>query len=99
MRLFVWRDVDGTRLVVAAFGALCGLTGVMAVLFKVRQGSVATGGYVISIIGPSYFTIDEFTCFAVTVIPNMLVTGVLAVIVSLLVILWSAKKKTDPRNF
>jgi len=91
MRQIHWRDVDGTRLVVAAFGVLCGLTGVMAGLFEARQGSVAPSGYVISTIGSNYVSADDFTYFAVTVVPNMFLTGMLAVIVSCLVILWSVR--------
>ena len=99
MRRLDWYDVDGTRLVVAAFGVLCGLTGVIAGLFEIRQGSVAPSGYVISTIGSNYATADDFTYFAVTVVPNMFLTGVLAVIVSCLVIIWSVRfvhKKNGP---
>ncbi len=84
-----WRDVGGTRLVVAAFGVLCGLTGVIAGLFEIRQGGVIPSGFVISTIGPNDATADDFTYFAVTVVPNMFMTGILAVTVSCLVILWS----------
>ena len=99
MRRLDWYDVDGTRLVVAAFGVLCGLTGVIAGLFEIRQGSVAPSGYVISTIGSNYATADDFTYFAVTVVPNMFLTGMLAVIVSCLVIIWSVRfvhKKNGP---
>jgi len=64
MRRLNWHDVDGTRLVVAAFGVLCGLTGVIAGLFEVRQGGVAPTGLVISTIGSNYATADDFTYFA-----------------------------------
>jgi hypothetical protein len=92
MRRLDWRGVDGTRLVVAAFGVLCGLTGVIAGLFEVRQGGVAPTGFVISTIGSNYATADDFTYFAVTVVPNMFLTGVLAVAVSCLVIYWSVRR-------
>jgi hypothetical protein len=91
MRRLDWRDVDGTRLVVAAFGILCGITGVIAGLFEARQGGVAPSGYVISTIGSNYVSADDFTYFAVTVVPNMFLTGMLAVIVSCLVIIWSVR--------
>jgi hypothetical protein len=86
-----WHDVYGTRLVVSAFGVLCGLTGVLAGLFEVRQGDVAPSGFVISTVGSNYATADDFTYFAVTVVPNMFMTGMLAVIVSCLVIYWSVR--------
>ena len=91
MRRIHWHDVDGTRLVVTAFGVLCGLTGVLAGLFEVRQGNVAPSGFVISTIGSNYATADDFTYFAVTVAPNMFMTGILAVTVSCLVIYWSVR--------
>ena len=92
MRQLDWRGVDGTRLVVAAFGVLCGLTGVIAGLFEVRQGGVAPSGFVISTIGSNYAAAGDFTYFAVTVVPNMLLTGVLALAFSCLVIYWSVRR-------
>ena len=79
----------GIRLVVAAFGILCGLTGIIAGVFEVLQGNIATPGLVVSTIGPSYSMAEDFTYFAVTIIPNFLMTGILAIIVSSLVMIWS----------
>ena len=84
-----WRNVNGTRVVVAAFGILCGLTGIIAGYFEIRQGSITPGGFVISTIGSGYSMADDFTYFAVTIIPNLFLTGVLAIAVSSMVILWS----------
>jgi hypothetical protein len=83
--------LEGTRLVVAAFGALCGFTGIIAGIFEVLQGNISTGGIVISTIGPDYLMNEDFTYYAVTIIPNFLVTGILATISSILVILWSVR--------
>ena len=82
---------SGIRLVVTSFGVLCGLTGIIAGFFETLQGSVATNGLVISTIGPNYSMADDFTYFAITVIPNFLITGILAIIVSSLVMIWSVK--------
>ena len=79
----------GIRSVVAAFGILCGLTGIIAGIFETLQGSVAINGIEVSYIGPSYSMADDFTYFAITIVPNFLVTGILAIIVSSLVIVWS----------
>jgi len=79
----------GIRLVVAAFGILCGLTGIIAGFFEVLQGNVATNGIEVSYIGPNYSMANDFTYFAITIVPNFLVTGILAIIVSSLVIVWS----------
>lgn len=87
----VWRNVNGTRVVVAAFGILCGLTGIIAGCFEIRQGNIAPSGLVISTIGPNYSMADDFTYFAVTIIPNLFITGILAIVVSCLVIMWSVR--------
>lgn len=89
--LFNRRTFNGIRIVVAAFGILCGLTGIIAGSFEILQGNVSTGGFVISTIDSGYSMADDFTYFAVTIIPNFLVTGILAIIASLLVMAWSAK--------
>jgi hypothetical protein len=86
-----WQNVSGIRVIVAAFGVLCGLTGIIAGCFEVQQGNIATSGFVISTIGPNYSMADDFTYFAVSIIPNFLVTGILAIIVSCLVIMWSVR--------
>jgi hypothetical protein len=83
--------LKGTRLVVAAFGTLCGLTGVIAGIFEVLQGNISTDGFVISTIGPNYLMYQDFTYYAVTIIPNFLITGILAIITSSIVILWSVR--------
>ena len=46
--------LEGTRLVVAAFRTLCGLTGIIAGIFEVLQENIPTGGFLISTIGLDY---------------------------------------------
>jgi hypothetical protein len=81
--------MKGLRLVVAAFGILCGLTGIIAGIFEMLQGNTPTTGLEISTIGSTYLMVDDFTYYAITVIPNFFITGILAIIVSTLVIIWS----------
>ena len=81
----------GMRTVVAAFGILCGLTGMIAGVFQILQGNTVPSGLVISTIGAEHAMADDFTYFAVTVIPNLLVSGMLAVVFSSLVIYWSIR--------
>lgn len=89
--IYTKHNFDGIRLVVAAFGILCGLTGIIAGYFEIQQGNVTPEGFVISTIGPNYIMADDFTYFAVTIIPNFFLTGILAIIFSCLVILWSVR--------
>ncbi len=85
----IWLKTNGIRVVVAAFGTLCGLTGLIAGYFEIQQGSIAPSGFTISTIGSNYSMADDFTYFAVTIMPDLLITGILAVITSCLVIMWS----------
>jgi hypothetical protein len=86
-----WQNINGIRLVVAGFGILCGLTGIIAGCFEVLQGNISPSGLIISTIGPNYIMADDFTYFAITIIPNLLITGILAIIVSSSVIIWSVR--------
>ncbi len=85
------REHFGTRLVVASFGVLCGLTGIIAGIYEILQGNVKPSGLVISTIGSNYQTSGDFTYYAVTIIPNLRVTGTLAILFSSLVIIWATK--------
>ena len=90
-RSFTFGCFGGIRRVVAAFGFLCGLTGIIAGFFEILQGNIAPDGYVISTIGPEYAMYKDFTYFAVTIIPNFMLTGILAIVTSSLFMLWSVK--------
>ena len=84
-----WKSINGTRVVVAAFGIFAGITGIIAGVFEILQGNIATDDLVISYIGPKYPVADDFTYFAITIIPNFLLTGVLDVILSSIFLIWS----------
>ena len=98
-----------TRNVVIAFALLCGLSGIIAGVFEIVQGNHPTDGLIISTIGPDFemwksYTPSQLmdTYSALTLIPNFLVTGILAIMASLMVILWSIfriHKKSGPLVF
>jgi hypothetical protein len=81
-----------TRVVASTLGILAGLIGLAHGYFETLQGNVAPGGILIHAIGPPCQANREWhTCFsAISIIPNFFVTGILAIIVSLIVILWAA---------
>lgn len=88
--------MKASRIVVIVFALLCGLSGVIAGVFEIMQGNKPTGGLIISIIGPEYSMWDTYdaselmeTYSALTIIPNFLLTGILAILVSISVIFWS----------
>lgn len=90
------KNINATRIVVAAFAILCGLTGITAGYFEILQGNIATDGLIVSTIGPEYSMWTTYSIYdlmetysAITIIPNFFVTGILAIIVSCLVIIWA----------
>ncbi len=77
------------ELSVATFSALFGLSGLEHGLFEVLQGGVVPDGLLISAIGPSQRFWPHGTETAFTLVPNMAITGCLAMLFGLAVILWS----------
>ena len=80
-----------TRVVASVFGAYAGLLGVTHGVLEIRQGNVAPDGILIQAVGPPCQMSEVWHgCWpAVTLVPSYLVTGVLAVLVSLAVIVWA----------
>jgi len=85
------RDKKATRTVVSTFGLLAGLAGIEHGVGEVLQGSVRPDGPVIE----SWPDSKAFEILggepALTVIPNLLVTGMIAVIVAVVVAVWSVR--------
>jgi hypothetical protein len=80
-----------TRVVASTLGVLVGLAGIDHGIFEFLQGNVAPNGIMIAAIGPAqrFWQYGEET--ALTVLPNFLVTGILAMIFGILVMIWSIK--------
>jgi hypothetical protein len=80
-----------TRMVVGALGALVGLVGVEHGVGEVLQGSGRADGLVFQ----SWPDVAAFDVLsgepAMTVVPDLLVTGVLAILVGLTVVVWSIR--------
>lgn len=78
--------INATRVVIAVFGALAGLAGVEHGIGEVLQGSTRPGGLMIlSWPGSPFFEVLAGEP-AMTVIPNLLVSGVLSIVLSLVVV-------------
>ena len=78
------------------FALLCGITGIIAGYFEILQGNVSTNGFIISTIGPDHVMWKMYSIYelmepysAITIIPNFLITGILAIFLSSLVIIWA----------
>ncbi|CAG0993702.1 hypothetical protein ANAEL_02453 [Anaerolineales bacterium] len=85
-----WRNINATHIIVSTVGILCGISGIEHGFFETLQGNTAPDTLLIKAIGPA----DRFwpggTETALTVIPSFFVTGILAMLAGLLVIIWSA---------
>jgi hypothetical protein len=81
-----------TRITATVLGLTAGVAGVEHGIFEIMQGNTRPEGLVISSIGPP--CVPELSwnqCEpAMTIIPNFAITGVLAVLFGLLVMVWSA---------
>jgi hypothetical protein len=80
-----------TRTIVSTIGILLGLTGIDHGFFETLQGNQPTTGLVIQAIGPAQKMWKYGGEEAFTVVPNFLITGILAIMVSIALILWSAR--------
>jgi hypothetical protein len=79
---------DATRTTVSTFGVLAGLAGLEHGVGEVLQGNVAPAGVVIE----SWPGSEAFRILAgepaMTIVPNLLATGLLAIFVSLVFLVW-----------
>lgn len=79
---------NATRITVSTFGALAGLAGIEHGVGEVLQGNVAPDGVMIlSWPGSELFRILAGEA-AMTIVPNLLATGILATFVSLVFLVW-----------
>jgi hypothetical protein len=73
----------------STLGAIVGLAGMEHGLFEMLQGGVTTSSLVIDAIGPSQKLWVGATEPALTVVPNFFASGVLAMVVGFLVVVWA----------
>jgi hypothetical protein len=78
-----------TRINVAAVGVLFGIGGMNHGLFEFLQGNKPSDGLIIQAIGPEQRFWVHGTEEAFTIIPNFMLTGLAAMLVGLLIIIWS----------
>lgn len=83
------KSVSATRVVASTLGVLVGLAGIEHGVFEVLRGNVAPEGFLIDAIGPTQKLWEHGGEAAVTIVPNFLITGILAVIVGLGVAVWA----------
>jgi len=83
------KDISATRIVASTLGILVGLAGIDHGIFEILQGNTAPDGLMIAAIGPEqrFWVNGEET--ALTIVPDFLVTGILAIFFGVLVIIWA----------
>jgi hypothetical protein len=77
-----------TRIIVETLGIIFAISGIMHGYFETLQGSTPTNGVVIEAIHQSMQRWPNGE-LAFTLIPNFLITGIVAILVSLAIIAWS----------
>jgi hypothetical protein len=86
----LWHNLHATRLIASTVGILCGISGLEHGFFEILQGNVAPSSLLISAIGPANRFWPGGTETALTILPNFFITGILAILASIVVIIWSA---------
>ncbi|MBN1265630.1 MAG: hypothetical protein JXA25_09065 [Anaerolineales bacterium] len=83
------RPRSATRVIAGTIGVLFGIAGIDHGLFEFLQGNKRTPGLVIQAIGPEQRFWVEGTEEAFTIIPNFMISGILAMLLGAAVIIWS----------
>jgi hypothetical protein len=78
-----------TRIFASTLGVVVGLAGVNHGFFEFLQGDVRPDNIMIDAIGPAQRFWEYGTETALTIIPNFLISGILAMIIGILVTIWA----------
>ena len=82
-------NLTATRWIVTIYGLLVGLAGIEHGIFEILQGDIPTTDILIDAIGDAYRFWSGGRETALTIVPNYLWTGILAVIFGIIVVVWS----------
>jgi hypothetical protein len=89
MKRFGLTNASATRILTTTLGVLVGLAGINHGVFEFLQGNVRPDGYMIDAIGPAQRFWEYGVETALTIIPNFQISGILAMIFGLLVVIWA----------
>ena len=82
---------SATKVTVSTFGAIMGVAGIEHGIGEVLQGNVAPEGVMIQSWPGSEFFRSVAGEPAMTIVPNLLVSGILAILVSLIFLVWAIR--------
>lgn len=91
-------QVNATRVIATTVGVVFAISGINHGLFEALQGSKPTKSLLIQAIGEAQRFWPLGTEDAFTIVPNFLVTGVLAMLVGLAIIVWSIRFLPGPHG-
>ena len=80
-----------TKTIVATIGVILGISGIDHGIFEIIQGNRPTGGVLIEAIGPNQIMWEHGGEGAFTILPTFLLTGIVAVLTGVAMIVWSLK--------
>lgn len=80
-----------TKTIVATIGVILGISGLDHGIFEILQGNHSTNGIFIEAIGPDHIMWKHGGEGALTILPNFLLTGIMAILVGIVMIIWSVK--------
>jgi hypothetical protein len=80
-----------TKTVAMWFGIAAGIAGIEHGVFEILQGNTQSEGLMIASMGPPCVPEEIWNACepAMTIVPNFLITGILAVIIAMLILVWS----------
>jgi hypothetical protein len=82
---------EATRITAAALGTAAGIAGLEHGIFEILQGNIPPSGLVIASMGPPCIPEETWNgCEpALTILPSFLYSGILTVMISLAILVWS----------
>ncbi|MHA2071679.1 MAG: hypothetical protein ACXAEE_07260 [Candidatus Thorarchaeota archaeon] len=85
-----WLKENAVKAVASTYGILVGLASIEHGIFEILQGDTPTGGIMIDAIGDDIRFWEGGMETALTIIPNFLWTGILAVFFGIIVTIWAS---------
>lgn len=83
--------LNATRIITSTIGVVFGFGGINHGFFEFLQGNQPTEGLIIQAIGPEQRFWELGTEEAFTLVPNFMITGLMAMLVGSIIIIWSLR--------